>query len=493
MLFHSYIFVLLFLPLVWLGYFCLIKKGNSCSVSIWLIAASLTFYGYLNPYYVILILISVAGNYSIGRHLALRCGDKTVIYRKWLLGGGIAMNILILVYFKYAMMLADLWNVVTEIHISIGDIIVPAALSFYTFQQIAFLVDSYKNKITREEYNLLDYCLFVTFFPQLIAGPIVKHSEMAAQLKKPDAKDWGMKWAVALSLFTIGLFKKVVIADYLAGQSVPFFDGVMQGQIVSAVAMWYHSACYFFYYYFDFSAYCDMAIAIAWLFGVRLPVNFASPLKASSLIVAWQRWHITVCRFFREYFYRYLSFRKSGSVGFIAAVLLTMALAGLWHGKSLTLLVWGVLQGVLLLLNYQLRKYSFVYIPKAVGRLLILLNAIWMLPFFVSDSFANLPSIYAALSGEGGIGSVQSLSPEQWGIFCIISFIIYFLPNAYQWLGRYNPALPVRGYPATYITGQDTVWIKWKPTWVWAIIIGVMFSLCLFAMTNPQAFLYFRF
>jgi D-alanyl-lipoteichoic acid acyltransferase DltB (MBOAT superfamily) len=283
MLFNSPFFIFVFLPItVFVFYFLRKKEFLSLSIA-WLVGASLFFYGWWNPIYLILILSSILFNYFLGKRLSPNKNSKNNFY---LLTLGIVTNVGLLIYFKYTHFFIGISNDLFRTTYSIEAIILPLAISFFTFQQIAYLVDAYKGKA--QEYNFIHYCLFVTFFPQLIAGPIVHHSEMLPQFAKNTKELYILRnLVIGISIFSLGLFKKVILADGLAVYANPIFDGAETGITLSLFEAWFGSLAYLFQLYFDFSGYSDMAIGLAAIFGIVLPLNFNSPLKSHNIITFW--------------------------------------------------------------------------------------------------------------------------------------------------------------------------------------------------------------
>ena len=292
MLFNSYTFIFLFLPTVLLGFHLIGKQGHHRVAIAWLVGASLFFYGWWNPAYLGLMLVSIFFNYGIGVSLG---GAPKQPNKKPILIFGVIVNLGLLAYFKYANFFVDNLNNIAGTDIVLEQIILPLAISFFTFQQIAYLVDAWRGET--KEYNFLHYCLFVTFFPQLIAGPIVHHKEMLPQFAKDVVYKLRSKHlAIGLTIFAIGLFKKVVLADGISVYASPVFDAAEAGVVLTFFEAWGGSLAYTFQLYFDFSGYSDMAIGIARMFGIRLPLNFNSPYKATSIIDFWRKWHITLSR-----------------------------------------------------------------------------------------------------------------------------------------------------------------------------------------------------
>lgn len=298
---------------------------------LWLTFTSLVFYGWWNPVYVLLIVASMLFNFWLGRRmgLAVRAGGSAGLWLFW----GITANLLLLGYFKYANFFVSNLDVVFGTGWTIGKIVLPLGISFFTFTQIAYLVDVRRGVVC--EYDLGDFLLFITFFPHLIAGPIIHHSEMMPQFAEP--KTFRFQWenlAVGLAIFSMGLFKKVVIADGLSRHAVKVFDAAAAGQPLYAADAWAGVFSYAFQIYFDFSGYSDMAIALARMFGITLPLNFNSPYKAVNIIEFWRRWHMTLSRFLRDYLYIPLGGNRRGTGRRYLNLILTMVLGGLWHGAA---------------------------------------------------------------------------------------------------------------------------------------------------------------
>ncbi|HGZ70155.1 MAG TPA: MBOAT family protein [Nitratifractor sp.] len=297
MLFNSVIYIFLFLPFVFVVYFYLNKKHLTTAAKAFLVFASLFFYAWWNVVYLPIILVSLLFNYAVGRTLSEN--KKIKLSKKTLLTLGITANLLLLGYFKYADFFISNLSTLLDTKLSLLHLTLPLAISFFTFQQIAYLVDSYRGET--KEYDFLNYALFVTFFPQLIAGPIVHHSEMMPQFAKLKNSIFNYSnIALGLFIFTIGLFKKVVIADTFAQLATIGFDQMGSLNFYEA---WATSLSYTFQLYFDFSGYTDMAIGSALLFNIKLPTNFLSPYKATSIQDFWRRWHITLSRFLKDYIY----------------------------------------------------------------------------------------------------------------------------------------------------------------------------------------------
>ena len=348
MLFNSYEFIFVFLPITFFIYFYLNHKRLTEASKGFLVCSSLFFYSWWNVAYLPIILSSMVFNYVIGRSLNKTCKDKSKGFsKKSILIFGIVFNLSLLGYFKYTDFLIENFNLAFSSDADLLHLALPLAISFFTFQQIAYLVDSYRQET--KEYDFLNYALFVTFFPQLIAGPIVHHKEMMPQFAKTRNKVKNYRnIAMGLFIFSIGLFKKVVIADTFAGWATAGFDVATTLNLFEA---WATSLSYTFQLYFDFSGYTDMAIGLALLFNIRLPVNFNSPYKATNIQDFWRRWHITLSRFLRDYVYIPLGGNRKGGFRTYNNLMATFVLGGLWHGAAWTFVFWGFLHGLALIIQ----------------------------------------------------------------------------------------------------------------------------------------------
>ena len=348
MLFNSYEFIFAFLPITFFIYFYLNHKRLTQASKGFLVFSSLFFYSWWNIAYLPLILISMLFNYVIGNTLNKDINEnKKSFSKKSILIFGIVSNLALLAYYKYADFFISNFNIVSGSNVNLLHMVLPLAISFFTFQQIAYLVDSYRQET--KEYDFLNYALFVTFFPQLIAGPIVHHKEMMPQF----ANKWNMvrnyrNIALGLFIFSIGLFKKVVIADTFAPWATAGFDTATTLNFFEA---WATSLSYTFQLYFDFSGYTDMAIGISLLFNIKLPINFNSPYKATNIQDFWRRWHITLSRFLRDYIYIPLGGNKKGNFRTYTNLMATFILGGFWHGAGWTFLFWGFLHGLALAIH----------------------------------------------------------------------------------------------------------------------------------------------
>ena len=356
MLFNSYEFIFFFMPITLVVFFLIGVRGHHRIAIAWLVGASLFFYAWWNPAYLGLIFGSMLFNYSIGVALSNQRKRENATVKKGILILGVAANLGALGYFKYANFFVDTVNRLFGTPFHVDKIILPLAISFFTFNQLAYLADAYSG--AAREYNFLHYCLFVTFFPHLIAGPIVHHKEMLPQFSSNSIYRYNSQdMAIGLTFFFMGLFKKVVIADSVAGYAIPVFKASAQGISLTLIEAWGGVLAYTFQLYFDFSGYSDMAIGLARMFGIRFPLNFHSPYKAVNIIDFWRRWHMTLSRFLKDYLYIPLGGNRKGEVRRYVNLFITMLLGGLWHGAGWSFVAWGALHGVYLVINHIWRSF----------------------------------------------------------------------------------------------------------------------------------------
>ncbi|MCF6310145.1 MAG: MBOAT family protein [Sulfurimonas sp.] len=375
MLFNSYEFIFAFLPLVFLTYFFLLNRRLIVGAKNFLVFSSLFFYSWWNIAYLPLILISMLFNYTVGNSLNSNF-KKVKLHKKGLLTIGIVANLSLLGYFKYADFFIGNINYISGSSVELLHLTLPLAISFFTFQQIAYLVDSYREETA--EYDFLNYALFVTFFPQLIAGPIVHHKEMMPQFASKGNMVKNYKnIAVGLFIFSIGLFKKVVIADKFSVWATNGFD---KAETLNMIEAWVTSLSYTFQLYFDFSGYTDMAIGAALLFNIKLPINFNSPYKAKDIQDFWRRWHITLSRFLRDYIYIPLGGSRVSSFRIYSNLMITFILGGLWHGAGWTFVFWGFLHGSALVIHRLWNNLGFK------------MNSV--LAWFITFNFINISWVF---------------------------------------------------------------------------------------------------
>jgi D-alanyl-lipoteichoic acid acyltransferase DltB (MBOAT superfamily) len=378
--------------------------------------ASLFFYGWWDARFVGLLLGSIVFNYGAGYLIGHRFLNKP----KLLTACAIISNLILLGYFKYANFFIENLNHLAGSALMTAEFILPLGISFFTFTQIAFLVDTYQGKV--KEYNFIHYTLFVTYFPHLIAGPVLHHKEMMPQFAKPSTYRFSYEnLLVGLTIFFIGLFKKVVAADGIAKYASPVFAAHSSGMELTFLDAWGGALCYTLQLYFDFSGYSDMAIGLSRLFGVTLPLNFHSPYKSVNIIEFWRRWHMTLSHFLRDYLYIPLGGNRKGNVRRHLNLLLTMLLGGLWHGAGWTYVLWGGLHGCYLVINHgwQALHKRFRHKPpaKSLHALSVLVTFLavvvaWVV--FRADNINTATAILKAMAGMNGFALPDTWLPL-WG------------------------------------------------------------------------------
>jgi len=380
MLFTTTTFICYFLPVVWAGFF-VVARFSHLAAAFWLFTASVFFYGYWMPEFTLLLLASITGNYLIGGRIAVSADAMSAHSqtgkRAWLVLGIVA-NLALLGYFKYANFFIDNINTVLSQNWSIGRVILPIGISFFTFTQIAYLVDTWQKGV--RERNPVHYGLFVTYFPHLIAGPVLHHAQMMPQFRQARTYRFDAgNLTTGLCIFALGLLKKVVLADGISPYADPIFQAADAGMQPDVQEAWLGALAYTFQLYFDFSGYSDMAIGLSWMFNVRLPFNFNSPYKATNISDFWRRWHMTLSQFLRDYLYIAMGGNWHGAVRRYANLMVTMVLGGLWHGASWSFIVWGVLHGVYLGANHAFRALCGEHLLKqlTVRRAFVLMS--WLL------------------------------------------------------------------------------------------------------------------
>ena len=488
--FASSAFLLVFLPAVLAGYLLVSSRWGLRVATLWLLAASVVFYARLGPLQIGLLGFSIGANFLVARHLRL-----TQKSRHWLITG-IAGNVIILGIFKYTGFIAS--NVTAFVGAPmVLNILLPVGISFYTFQQIAYLAHVHRNPEGAESF--LDYALFITFFPQLIAGPILYREDFFSQLKSRPHTGTLCNLAVGGTIFIIGLAKKMLLADILAQGASPVFDLASQGQPVAPWLAWFATLCYTFQIYFDFSGYSDMAVGLGRLFGFKLPMNFASPYKAHSPIDFWQRWHITLSRFLRDFIYIALGGNRCGRFRKLCNVFATMLVAGLWHGAGWTFLLWGAMHGVLVASAHVF--YDITGRDRAKGGLFsITLTFVLVALAWVPFRAASLPAawtMYGALFGvsttpAAAAGRELFFAPAMPLLF-LAAGICFLSPNLMQFMGAHDPVVALRGYAYTDVAPQRTGIKNWYPATVSACCLAVLFWLCVNLSFTPSTFIYFKF
>ncbi len=487
MLFNSFEFIFVFLPLSVVLYYFLTHKRLVEAAKGLLVFASLTFYSYWNIRYLPLILSSMLFNYIIGNLLSgnTRSG-KSPISKKSVLFFGVTANLGLLGFFKYSDFFLSNLNIFLSHNIELLHLALPLAISFFTFQQIAYLVDSYRGET--KEYDFLNYAVFVSFFPQLIAGPIVHHREMMPQFARLRNKLINYRHiAMGLFLFSMGLFKKVIIADTFSVWANVGFDTAANLNFIEA---WSTSLSYTFQLYFDFSGYTDMALGIGLLFNIKLPINFNSPYKALSIQDFWRRWHITLSRFLRDYIYIPLGGSRKGDFRTSANLLVTFVLGGLWHGAGWTFVFWGFLHGSALVIERLWRKTGWV-LPRLLAWFITFncINIAWI--FFRANTWQDALKV---LKGMFSFDSIV-LGRELYAIMPYLSKIgITFGDWISSIQGDKDTLLWIfAGFILIHLKNSMEQLENFKPT-IWRVLMASsLFAYSVISLNNSSDFLYFNF
>ena len=498
MLFNSYAFLILFLPITALGYAMLGRRLPQLAIG-WLVLCSLFFYGYWNPVYLALLLSSIVVNFGIGTALTRFSGEGRS--KNGLLGLGLAFNVGLIGYYKYAGFFVASLNSASGLSLPVPEIVLPLAISFFTFQQIAWLVDCWKGLTS--EHSFLRYCLFVTFFPQLIAGPIVHHGEMLSQFDDPKRLRFRAEnVSIGITIFILGLFKKVILADNIAVYGNQVFDNAAVGQTPVMLDAWIGALAYAFQLYFDFSGYSDMAIGLGRVFGIRLPVNFNSPYKAASIVDFWRRWHMTLSRFLRDYLYIPLGGSRLGPRRRYINLLLTMLLGGLWHGAGVTFVIWGGLHGLYLCVNHAFSGLcrSLDWHPGETrgGRVVfIAMTFLAVLASWVLFRSQDIPSALLMLGAMIGV-SPDAATPLQQDVhgpllaLAALALLVWACPNSQQLAEQFeDEAEPVRiRLPVVFGHSRQ---FEFRPSYATGFLLSVLFFAAVSSLTRVQEFLYFQF
>jgi D-alanyl-lipoteichoic acid acyltransferase DltB (MBOAT superfamily) len=513
MLFNSYVFLLAFLPVALVGYYGVAHLYGARAARIWLCLASFVFYGWWNPTLVLLLMGSIAFNYFLSRYLVGEDAEGSSP-QGTILTIGVAANLLLLFYYKYLFALFGFFHDLGWTTAVMGSVILPIGISFFTFTQIGYLVDCRQGLV--RDRSLLNYALFVTFFPHLIAGPILHHREVMPQLANDDTyRLRAVNIAVGLTLFTVGLAKKVMLADSIAPWAESGFANLHDIHLVQA---WSVALAYSMQLYFDFSGYSDMAIGLGIMFAIRLPLNFNSPYKSLSIIDFWQRWHITLTRYLTLLVYNPLALRvaryrqragltmnrqaartPSGFASMIAfPTLATTLLAGVWHGAALQFLLFGALHGVFLSVNHVWRIFRgpFVF-PKSL-RAAVAYSVVWRVALtYCAVLLAQIvfrakgvPDAALLVKGMLGFHGTEFPLPTQLVYHCgyvlVLGIVAFGTPNVYQMLNSWSPAL-------TGVGSMRWHWLAWRPTWLNAVGAGALLAVATLLFQRTTQFLYFQF
>jgi len=521
-LFNSYEFLFGFLPICLVGFFIIARYSRGAALA-WLTLASVTFYTWWDPRNLPLLIGSIAFNFLAGQAILRTRTEGRSDLCKLVTYGAIACNLVAIAYYKYFNFLGESIGAPLGVRFVPQSIDLPIGISFFTFTQIAFLVDAYRGEV--RHFGLVRYSLFVSYFPHLIAGPILHHRETmsqfsAARMFKPKATHF----AVGLSIFALGLAKKVLLADEVAMYASPLFDAAKRGHPLSFFDAWLGSVAYGFQIYFDFSAYSDMAIGLSYLFGVRIPLNFNSPYQSTSIIEFWRRWHMSLSRFLRDYLYFSLGGNRCGLMRQRINLMSTMLLGGLWHGASWNFVIWGGLHGIFLVVVH---AYRAAFPRRRFGRwgkvlawsaTMLCVTVAWV--FFRADGLESALRIVAAMAGMNGIefpnavggwfatGTLATLNRfgmrfdgafrvnvGDWSngvvVLCGCAVIAFLLPNVHRMFRRYRPAIEI--YPLGAPAPLWRALPNWRPSAAWAVVVAGLFLVGVMRLTRPSQFLYFQF
>ncbi|HZY58738.1 MAG TPA: MBOAT family O-acyltransferase [Candidatus Binataceae bacterium] len=471
MLFNSYPFILGFLPVVLLGYAALSESRWRGATPWFLIVASLFFYAWWNWRFLPLFLFSIAFNYLCGRMLGggeAGAAGAPSPRRQAVLAMGIAVNLALLGYFKYRDFLVGSVNGVVGTHAALLHMALPLAISFFTFEQVTYLMSCYRGEAGTGDF--VSYAMFITFFPHLIAGPIVRYREIYPQFnRRSDFRLLADNLAPGLMIFAIGLFKKVILADTFRDYVGPVYEAHFLPSFADA---WGGTLAFGLQVYFDFSGYSDMAIGLARMLGVRFPENFDSPYQCTNMIDYWRRWHITLSFFLRDYVYIPLGGNRKGEIRQQLNLFLTMLAGGLWHGANWTFVVWGALQGAALSINHAWRKRGH-RLPSLAGWALTMGVTLFGYVFFRSASFTRAWEILRGMLGFNGFAwraEYGSFTREKYHDIVLGTALVLFCPNR-QTIMQWN----------------------WVGDYGYALAFTVLAAISVLNLANPPAFVYFQF
>lgn len=504
MLFNSYIFIFLFLPITLIGYF-LINKTKKYQISnLFLIVMSLWFYGYFNPSYLAVIGGSIVVNFlhaAAINHLLVKEANapksSSDAERKnsastAVLIFGIVLNVAVIFYFKYYDFFIENINALFGSSFVLRNVVLPLGISFFTFQQISYLVDTWRGET--KDYTFIEYALFVCYFPQLIAGPIVLHSEMVPQFRDEKKRVFQSdNFARGLYIFAFGLFKKVLIADTF-GLGADWGFGTI-GSLSGADALLV-SLCYTFQIYFDFSGYCDMAVGIGAMMNITLPQNFNSPYKATSIVDFWGRWHMSLTRFLRQYIYFPLGGSKKGTVRTYRNIMIVFLISGIWHGANWTFILWGVLHGALQCVNRFFKK-QWEALPRVLTWLVtfILVDLLWVIfrADNITDAMRLIGTIFSPSAWKDGGISVALIGQYDLIEFMLVEGKITFLQQLTNAVSGFHLLMLLAVAFVIVLAAKNAGELKFRPTWWRSVVAVVCIVWSVMSLSGVSTFLYFNF
>jgi D-alanyl-lipoteichoic acid acyltransferase DltB (MBOAT superfamily) len=494
MLFNSYQFLLAFLPAAVLVFHGLVRARRPRLAMAALLVLSLGFYARWDPTHLLVLAPVVGANYAAVSGLGALGGRRPRLARG-VLAAAIAVDLGVPAAFKYAGFAAETANALFGLDLRFAHVALPLGISFFTFEMITSLVDASAGEI--EHRDPIDYALFVCFFPHLVAGPIVRHDEMMPQFRR-GARPTGAMVSMGVTLLAIGLAKKVLLADHVAPYASARFAAAAAGQALSPADAWAGALAYAAQIYFDFSGYSDMAIGAALLFGIRLPVNFASPYRARSIIEFWQRWHITLSRLLREYVYVPLAFRaaRRGRPRPYRYLFVTMLLVGLWHGAGWTYVAWGGLHGAFLVMNHAWRalaqrtRLDLGRQPLARGAagLLTLGTVVVAWVLFRAPDLSTAGRVLAAMAGAGATAGRATFvdTGAALAVAAALLLVTRLAPNSQQLTGYVGPGEAPDDLP-------PALPLAWSPSPRWALATGLLAAASLVSLSRVSEFIYFQF
>ncbi len=505
MLFHSYEFIFGFLPVCLIVFLAVHRWLGRESALVWLGAASIFFYGQWSLAHAALLTGSIVANFTLAKLLIASRDKGRLPFLLLLLA--IAANLGLLGYFKYTNFFIENINLVAGSSLPFLEILFPVGISFYTFIQIGFLVEVYNKQVN--EIRFSHYLLFGSFFPCVTAGPIILQGEMMKQFAELQRAGLSFRLGSGLTVFGLGLFKKLILADNIAPYADMVFNGVADGSIASLATAWTGALAYTLQLYFDFSGYSDMALGAAYLFGLRLPINFNSPLKAGSITDFWRRWHMTMSRFFTNYVYspiaiavmrRALAHDFGPASRFITAsaipITFTFVLAGLWHGAGWTFVVFGLIHGLALAINHGWRQAGLPALPHVAGWLLTMTVVLIGLVFFRAESVPVALTMLGNMIGLGApaisqVGSAAITIDLETATTWIVglAIIVLFFPNTQEIMRKYRISSDEEDMQGT----PWPKWALWRPSPGWAIACAIVALVAITSISGETTFLYYQF
>ena len=483
MIFNSFQFLFLFLPVTLLGFY-LLGRSSQKRAALWLLLASLVFYCSWDVRFLPILLLSMGGNFTLCRRII---AGPQASKKGWLLAA-VVFNLALLGTFKYVNFFIASINGLAAQDFQLLAVILPIGISFFTFTQLSILVDAYYGKV--QEIDFLHYALFTSYFPYIVAGPVLHHKDMMPQFADPaNYQVNGNNFAVGITLFAFGLAKKLLIADNL----VPMVNAAFGSDHPQLLQAWLGVCAYSFQLYFDFSGYSDMAIGVSRLFGFQIPFNFNSPYKAASVSDFWLRWHISLSRFLRNYLYIPLGGNRSGQWARYRNLLLTMLLGGLWHGANWTFVIWGGLHGLYLCVQHGWRGLRGER-AEPPGRLMAFANrALTFLAVMIAWCFfraADVPSalnMLAGMVGGNGVSLDIAAGPFDYWMLALSAGMAFFMPNTNEMI------LHLESRFANKPSSFSLVPVRWSPGLRWGLATGILLALCILSMDKPQDFIYAQF